>query len=87
MRIRPLDTSPEADRIQLEIFRKMKPEERLRRGFELSVAMKRLNATGVRMRHPEYSDDEVRLAVAAVGLLHVSTHGSPRAKKLVGECP
>lgn len=63
-----MDTSPEADRIQVEIFRKMKPEERLKRSFELSAAMKRLNATGVRMRHPEYSDEEVRLAVIRMRL-------------------
>ncbi|MEO8167619.1 MAG: hypothetical protein ABI623_05175 [bacterium] len=68
MRIRSLDTTREADRIQLEIFRKMKPGERLRRGFELSAAMKRLNATGVRMRHPNYSDDEIRLAVIRMRL-------------------
>lgn len=68
MRIRSLDTTQEADRVQLEIFKKMTPEQRLRRGFELSALTRKLQATGVRMRHPEYSDTEVKFAVIRLNL-------------------
>ena len=66
--VRPLDTSPEAERIQLEIFRKMTPDERLQRGSELSQLSRGLLADGVRYRHPDYNEDEVRLAVIRIEL-------------------
>jgi hypothetical protein len=62
MRIRPLDTSAEADRIQLEIIKRMSPEERLQRGFNMSALSNHLQESGIRARHPEYTDEEVRLA-------------------------
>lgn len=60
---RPLDTSPEVERIQNEIFRKMTPERRLQLAIELTQTSRKLLATGVRQRHPEYDDAQVRLAV------------------------
>jgi len=66
--MRPLDTSPEAYRVQIEIFRKMSPEERLQRGSELSKFVRGLVADGVRHRHPTYTQEEVRLAVARIEL-------------------
>jgi len=68
LRSRPLDTSEEADRIQTEIYRAMTPERRLRLGFEASETSRQLQAAGVRFRHPEYSDEEVRLAVTRINL-------------------
>jgi hypothetical protein len=60
---RPLDTSPEAERVQIEIFRKMTPERRLRAASELGQVVRKLLVNGVRQRHPEYDDEQVRLAV------------------------
>jgi hypothetical protein len=60
---RPLDTSPEVERIQNEIFRKMAPERRLQLAIELTQTSRKLLATGVRQRHPEYDEAQVRLAV------------------------
>jgi len=60
---RPLDTSPEVERIQNEIFRKMTPARRLQLAIELTETSRKLLATGVRRRHPEYDDERVRLAV------------------------
>jgi hypothetical protein len=60
---RPLDTSPEVERIQNEIFRKMKPARRLQLAIELTQTSRNLLATGVRRRHPEYDDEKNRLAV------------------------
>ncbi|MBI1899596.1 MAG: hypothetical protein HYS13_00600 [Planctomycetia bacterium] len=58
----PGDTTLEAARVQLEIFRRMTPEERSRLASELTAAVRRLAAEGVRARHPEYTADQVRLA-------------------------
>ena len=66
--MRPLDTSLDAYRVQLEIFRKMSPEERLQRGSELSRFCRGLLADGVKHRHPNYTEDEVRLAVIRIEL-------------------
>ena len=66
--MRPHDTTAEAYRIQIEIYRKMSPQERLRRGIELTELSHRLLAEGVRHRHPEYTDDEVRLAAIRLRL-------------------
>jgi hypothetical protein len=65
---RPLDTSPEAERVQIEIFRKMTPERRLRAASELTQLVRATLAGGVRMRHPHYSDEQVRLAVIRLTL-------------------
>ncbi len=61
--MRSLDTSSEADDVQLEIFRKMGPEKRLEAGIALSRMCRELMAEGVRKRHPDYSEEQVRLAV------------------------
>ena len=56
------DTSPEAASVQLDAYRRMSPAARLRVGLELTAVSRRLLADGVRRRHPEYSDEQVRLA-------------------------
>jgi hypothetical protein len=60
--MRALDTSPEAAEVQLEIYRRMSPEARLRVGLELTELSRRLLAEGVRRRHPEYTDGQAHLA-------------------------
>ena len=65
---RPLDTSPEAERVQIEIFRKMTLERRLRTATELTELVRATLAEGVRMRHPDYNDEQVRLAVIRLTL-------------------
>lgn len=59
----PLDTSPEAERVQIEAFRRMGPEGRFKAGMALSRLSRELMAAGVRMRHPEYNERQVQLAV------------------------
>ena len=63
MKMRPLDTTPEADQLQLEIFRRMGPEKRLQAGIALSQLCRKLLLEGVRMRHPEYNERQIELAV------------------------
>jgi hypothetical protein len=64
----PEDTTPEAFRIQCDIFRKMTPTERLRRTFDLIDFAERLSAAGIRERHPEYSNEQVRMALIRMRL-------------------
>lgn len=59
---RSADTSPDAARVQLEVYRRMEPSERLRVGLELTRMSRDLLAQGIRARHPEYSDDDLRWA-------------------------
>jgi len=81
---RPLDTSPEAERVQIEIFRKMTPEQRLRVASELTQAERKSLAAGVKMRHPTYNDEQVRLAVIRLTLpeeLFLKVY--PHAKEII----
>ena len=61
--MRPFDTSSDAEKVQIEIFRRMKPQERLRAAAILSETCRTLLAEGIRKRHPNYDEDQVRLAV------------------------
>ena len=58
----PRDTSVEAFRTQLEICRQMSPEARLEQALHWSEQVQELGRIGIRLRHPEYSDQEVHLA-------------------------
>jgi hypothetical protein len=62
------DTTPEADRVQIEIFRRMAPEQRLKQALELTEFARALSAAGVRSRHPGYSDHQVHMAVIKLTL-------------------
>jgi hypothetical protein len=68
MKMSPLDTSPEAEKVQLEIFRRMGPEKRLQAGIALSRMYRELLAEGVRRRHPEYDERQVKLATIRLTL-------------------
>ena len=61
--MRPLDTSANAEKIQIEIFRRMDPERRLQSAALLSETCRTLIAVGIRKRHPNYDEEQVRLAV------------------------
>ena len=64
----PRDTSPEAARIEAEIYRRMSPEKRLHLAFQMNDVLRALVAAGVRDRHPDYTDRQVQLAVARIYL-------------------
>lgn len=59
----PPDTLPEAAEVHLQVLKRLGPGHRARMAFELSNSLRELSAAGVRMRHPEYDDRKVRLAV------------------------
>jgi hypothetical protein len=64
----PADTNPEAAEIHMEILRRLPPVRRLEMVFEMNAWLRELLAAGVRQRHPEYSDEQVRLAVIRLWL-------------------
>ena len=59
--MRPLDTSPEAWAVFLDIQRRMSPGEKIARVFELSARVKATAEAGLRHRFPEASDEEIRM--------------------------
>jgi hypothetical protein len=76
-----LDTSPDAAAVQLEAYRRMGPEGRLRVGLELTQLSRSLLAAGIRARHPEYGADDVHLALVRAwlgpALFRVAYPGAP----------
>ncbi len=57
------DTSPEATAIQTAIYRRMTPQRRADLAMEMSMSARAVTASGIRRRHPEYDDDQVRFAL------------------------
>jgi hypothetical protein len=66
--VRPLDTSPEIHRMQIERYRRMTGEERVALALRMSEDLHDFAASGVRSRHPGYSDDEVEAALRRMRL-------------------
>jgi hypothetical protein len=58
----PYDTTFEAARVQFAAIRRMTLEERLERGCRINDEFRALLKAGVRHRHPEYDDEQVRIA-------------------------
>jgi hypothetical protein len=54
------DTSPDAERVQLEVFRRMTGEQRLKLALEMSDFARELSLSRIRAEHPEWSDWEVK---------------------------
>jgi hypothetical protein len=87
------DTSAEAAAVQLAAWRCLGPEARGAMAAQLSDDIRQVSLAGIRQRHPEYTDDEVRRALLrlvamldAAGMPHMLTgsfasafHGTPRA--------
>jgi hypothetical protein len=64
----PADTSLDAIRVQHEVYRRMAPERRWELVFQMNEWARELSAAGVRARHPEYTDRQVKLAVIRLTL-------------------
>ena len=59
---RPADTSPEAWEAQLALLRRMDGSRRAATAFRLTRLAREASRAGIRARHPEYSEDDVRRA-------------------------
>lgn len=62
------DTTAEAARVQFAVYRRMAPERRLELAFQMTADLRRRLADGIRQRHPEYDEHQVRLAVIRLTL-------------------
>ena len=56
---RPADTSASAHQAQLDAYRRMTPEARVRIALDLSAMARRMVRDGIRARHPEYTEDQL----------------------------
>jgi hypothetical protein len=54
------DTSPEATEVQLNVFRAMTGEQRLKLALEMSDFARELSLSRIRSEHPEWSEWEVK---------------------------
>ena len=61
--MRPLDTTLDAHEVRLTLLREAGPTRRLNMACAMSEGVRTLSEAGVRARHPEYSDEEVLLAL------------------------
>jgi hypothetical protein len=59
----PMDTTIEAARKQYEILRRLSPEVRLKMAFQASDNLRNIVKAGVKMRHPDYSRQQVNREV------------------------
>jgi hypothetical protein len=57
------DTARDAEKKQIEILRRMGPEGRLHAVSELSRISRKLLLEGVRRRHPDYDERQIRLEI------------------------
>ncbi len=65
----PSDTPPDVEEILLEGYRRMTPEERLMRAFDMSRAVQQLALARIRAEYgPDLSEREERLRLASLWL-------------------
>jgi hypothetical protein len=64
----PADTTLEAARIEAGIFGRMAAEKRLALACRMSDSLRGVVASGVRHRHPDHDEEQVRLAVIRLTL-------------------
>jgi len=64
----PTDTTSDAAAVYYAALRRMRPEERVRRALEASDQLRDLLEAGVRQRHSEYDDRQVKLAAIRLRL-------------------
>ena len=66
---RVTDTSPEADALQIEIYRSMTGAERMALALEMSEWLRELARSRVRADHPDWSDYQVNREVLRYAFL------------------
>lgn len=64
--MRGRDTSQEAHELQLRLYRAMTPEQRSELALRMSDDVRRIAEEGIKQRHPDYSDRDVRRALVAL---------------------
>ena len=64
--MRASDTSQDAHEFQVRLYRAMTPEQRSELAMRMSDDVRRVTAEGIRQRHPDYSERDVRRALVAL---------------------
>jgi hypothetical protein len=59
MKTQSPDTSPEAERVLIELARKMPPERKLQLAGQFSASMRNLMRAGIQQRHPDAGPEEL----------------------------
>lgn len=60
---RARDTSADAHRVQLSAIRRLPPARRVEMALRMSEEARAVTMAGIRDRHPEYTEQEARLAM------------------------
>jgi hypothetical protein len=55
----PLDTTPDADALQLQIYQRLGGAGRVAAAFRLTALVRETTQAGIRQRHPDYSTEQV----------------------------
>jgi hypothetical protein len=68
--VQPLaaDSSPAAERLQIDLWRRMSPLDKARTVSALTRATQELSLAGIRLRHPDASERECLLRLAELKL-------------------
>jgi len=80
MNLIPADTTIEAARKQFEILRRLGPQVRAKMAFQMSDNLRSIVESGVRCRHPDYSEQKIqkevlRLMIGEALFKQVYPHG------------
>ena len=79
------DSSPEVERIQLALWRRMSPLEKAQAVGQVSRSVRELSLAGIRVRHPSASEHECRLRYAMLTLgRSLAGKAYPEVKTLPG---
>lgn len=76
------DTTQEAAKIQRDIMRKLDGPTRLEMALRMSDEARTISQAGIRHRHPDWSEDQVRVALLEL-LLGADLAGTVLAARLV----
>jgi hypothetical protein len=60
---RSRDTTPEAEAVQFEIYRRMTSAQRTRIGLQMSLDARATTLANIRSRHPDYDEATARWAL------------------------
>ncbi len=81
MRALSADTTPGAEKTQLEIIRRMPPWKKLALVDDFNETVRAFAISGLRQRHPDASADQIRRKLADLIL------GEELANKVYGDAP
>jgi hypothetical protein len=57
------DTTPDAAAVRTSVYRRMSSEQRVNIGAQMSEDVREIALEAIRHRHPEYDDDQAKLAL------------------------